>query len=148
MPDTPVLDPLPIEILDDHVPMPAPPGSRRREQALVLLVVLMVAGVAPLALRAASGGGDAAPTAALQQFEPATVTTVAVPVAARRSTAAASGTPHGVAVAPAGVASGFDLRLTSQEGRFQAWAEPLPPGGTIYAPGGRTSSTIDVICTS
>jgi len=36
------------------------------------------------------------------------------------------------------------LRLTSNDGRHQAFADPLADGATIYAPGGRTESTITV----
>lgn len=36
----------------------------------------------------------------------------------------------------------LELRLTSNDGRHQAWADPLPDGATIYAPGARTESMI------
>jgi len=36
------------------------------------------------------------------------------------------------------------LRLTSNDGRHQAFADSLPSGATIYAPGGRTESTITI----
>lgn len=39
---------------------------------------------------------------------------------------------------------GQELRITSNNGRFQAWADPLPDGATIYAPGPRERSTITV----
>lgn len=38
----------------------------------------------------------------------------------------------------------LELRLTSNDGRHQAYADPLPEGASIYAPGGRTESTIVV----
>jgi hypothetical protein len=39
---------------------------------------------------------------------------------------------------------GLELRVTSNDGRYQALADPLPDGGSIYAPGGRPRSTIAV----
>ena len=39
---------------------------------------------------------------------------------------------------------GQELRITSTNGRFQAWADPLPEGASIYAPGPRRESTITV----
>ena len=44
------------------------------------------------------------------------------------------------------VGAGVDqeLRITSNNGRFEAWADPLPDGASIYAPGPRTRSTIAV----
>ena len=36
----------------------------------------------------------------------------------------------------------LELRLTSIDGRHQAYADPLPEGASIYAPGGRRESTI------
>ncbi|MDW3219872.1 MAG: hypothetical protein R8F63_14755 [Acidimicrobiales bacterium] len=37
-----------------------------------------------------------------------------------------------------------ELRITSNNGRYEAWADPLPEGATIYAPGPRSQSTITV----
>ncbi|GJM38173.1 MAG: hypothetical protein DHS20C19_15400 [Acidimicrobiales bacterium] len=37
-----------------------------------------------------------------------------------------------------------ELRITSNNGRYQAWADPLPEGASIYAPGPRRQSTITV----
>ena len=37
-----------------------------------------------------------------------------------------------------------EVRITSNDGRYQALANPLPDGASIYAPGGRTESTIAV----
>ncbi len=37
-----------------------------------------------------------------------------------------------------------EIRITSNDGRYQAFADPLPDGASIYAPGGRTESTIAV----
>ncbi|MEM9464881.1 MAG: hypothetical protein AAGA90_05895 [Actinomycetota bacterium] len=39
---------------------------------------------------------------------------------------------------------GLDRRLTSQDGRWEVWAEPLADGATIYAPGGRATTTFVV----
>jgi hypothetical protein len=39
---------------------------------------------------------------------------------------------------------GLQLRVTSNDGRYQALGDPLPTGGSIYAPGGRARSTIAV----
>ncbi|MEM7140323.1 MAG: hypothetical protein AAF548_04760 [Actinomycetota bacterium] len=44
----------------------------------------------------------------------------------------------------ASTATGQELRITSNNGRFQAFADPLPDGASIYAPGPRSSSTITV----
>lgn len=41
-------------------------------------------------------------------------------------------------------ADGLELRLTSNDGRHQAYADPLPDGASIYAPGGRRESTITI----
>ena len=38
----------------------------------------------------------------------------------------------------------LEVRITSNDGRYQALAHPLPDGASIYAPGGRTESTIAV----
>lgn len=43
-----------------------------------------------------------------------------------------------------GKREGLVPRLTSNDGRFQALADPLPPGGSMYEPGGRSRSTIAV----
>ncbi len=41
-------------------------------------------------------------------------------------------------------AGDLEHRLTSPDGRWVAWATPLPPGATPYEPGGRTTTTIAV----
>lgn len=40
--------------------------------------------------------------------------------------------------------AGPEVRVTSNDGRYQALGDPLPDGASIYAPGGRTESTIAV----
>lgn len=42
------------------------------------------------------------------------------------------------------VSADLEVRIRSNDGRFQALADPLPDGASIYAPGGRNESTIAV----
>ena len=111
---------------------PPPPAEPPRSRRVGLLAVLAIVG--PLA-GLAFGRASASPASI---DEPARVAEASVP-------AAIDIDPLSVAAATTDDAlDDLELRLTSQDGRWEAWAEPLPEGATMYAPGGRTSTTIAV----
>ncbi len=51
---------------------------------------------------------------------------------------------HAEPAVPADQATGLEHRLTSPDGRWAASADPLSPGASIYEPGGRATTTIEV----
>ncbi len=112
-------------------PAPGTTTSPARRTAVAALVVLAVVGpFAGLVIgRASVGSGVDGPPVAVG--DPASVP----------SAASAPLVPPG-AIDPA--VDGLALRLTSEDGRFQAWSEPLAEGETIYAPGGRSETTLVV----
>ena len=134
----PVLSPdrsrLDIEPIGDHVapnrPQPAVAPASRRAAVVVVTIMAIFGPIVGLMIGRAStnptGGplGDV-PTRATRPAEPA-------------RPAAAQAVDIEVAL------DGLERRLTSQDGRWEAWAEPLADGATIYAPGGRASTTFVV----
>lgn len=113
-------------------PPPEPPPPRRRVGLLAVLAI-----VGPL-------GGLALGRASVPTAEPVEPAAPAVATAVEARPVDLNQSPARVTDATPEALDGLELRLTSLDGRWEAWAEPLPDGATIYAPGGRTSTTLAV----